>query len=199
MSATLRHLESLARERASDKRRALLHAISDCLFGSGEHTSTEVAAAGGGPDASTSNGVAEESRAVLADRLRAASKMARPLGVLVEQVERGLMKLDEAVTELADADATPEVAKLIADRVALRPDTVTRALCALADEPVVVLCRAAGLKMNGYSAIVRMRRRRRPGSDCSPAQVLEKYRQIPLETAQRVLHFLKIRETAEAS
>jgi len=44
-----------------------------------------------------------------------------------------------------------------------------------------------------------MRRRRRPGSDCSPAQVLEKYRQIPLETAQRVLHFLKIRETAEAS
>jgi len=194
MSVTLQHLESLARERASDKRRALLHAISDCLFGSGEHTSTEVEAAGGSPDASTSNGLAEESRAV-----PAANKLARPLDVLVEQVERGLMKLDEAVTELADVDAAPEVAKLIADRVALRPDTVTRALRALADDPVVVLCRAAGLKMDGYSAIVRMRRRRRRDSDCSPAQMLEKYQQIPLETAQRVLRFLKIRETAEAS
>ena len=43
MPATLQHLESLAREKSSDKRRALLSAISDCFFASAEHTSTELA------------------------------------------------------------------------------------------------------------------------------------------------------------
>ncbi len=135
---------------------------------------------------------------VLADRLRAASKMARSLAVLVDHLDRGLISLDEAIIELSDVDATPDVAKLIADRVELRPDTVMRALCAPSDEPVTLLCRAAGVKVNGYSAVVRMRRRRRRGTDGSPAQLLEQYQQIPLDMAQRILRFLKVRETAEA-
>src|SRR5262245_24210358 len=43
MASTLRDLESLARERSSEKRRELLHAISECFFGSSERTSAEVA------------------------------------------------------------------------------------------------------------------------------------------------------------
>ena len=54
------------------------------------------------------------------------------------------------------------------------------------------------MKVNGYSAVVRMRRRRRRGTDGSPAQLLEQYQQIPLDMAQRILRFLKVRETAEA-
>ena len=150
-------------------------------------------------DLSMLNGLAEESREVLADRLRAATKMARSLGVLMNQLDGGLIKLDEAVIELADVDATPDVAKLLAGQVDLRFETVMRAVCAPADDPVALLCRAAGLKMNGYSAIVRMRRRRRRGPDASPAKVLDQYQHIPLETAQRVLRFLKVRETAEAA
>jgi uncharacterized protein (DUF2336 family) len=145
------------------------------------------------------NGLAEESREVLADRLRAATRLARPLDVLMDLMDRRLIKLDEAVTELADVDATPDVAKMLAGQVDLRSDTVMRALCAPADDAVALLCRAAGLKMNGYSAIVRMRRRRRRGADGSPAQVLDQYLHIPLETAQRVLRFLKVRETADAA
>ena len=156
-------------------------------------------AAGAKPDVLTVHGLAEQSRAVLADRLRAATKLARPLEVIIDFVEREVMTLDEAVIELADVDATPDVAKLIADRVDLRADTVTRALCAPADEPVALLCRAAGLRTNGYSAIVRLRRRRRRGCDGSPVKVLEQYQNISLDTAQRVLRFLKVRETAEAS
>src|SRR5438105_7002207 len=41
--ATLQDLESLARERSSEKRRALLHAISDCFFGSAARSTTETA------------------------------------------------------------------------------------------------------------------------------------------------------------
>lgn len=155
--------------------------------------------AGEDVDLSVLNGLAEESREVLADRLRAATKIARPLDVLMDLMDRRVLKLDEAVIELADVDATPDVAKLIADQVELRSDTVMRALCAPADEAVALLCRAASLKMNGYSAIVRMRRRRRRGPDGPPAQVLDQYQHIPLETAQRVLRFLKVRETAEAA
>jgi uncharacterized protein (DUF2336 family) len=159
---------------------------------------TRLQAAGQSPDGETLDDLAEESREVLADRLRAATKLARSLDVVLECVMRGRMTLDEAVIELADVDAAPDVAKLLADRVALRADTVTRALCAPADEPVALLCRAAGLKMNGYSAIVRMRRRRRRGSEGSPAEILERYQQTPIETAQRVIRFLKVREGTEA-
>jgi uncharacterized protein (DUF2336 family) len=163
-------------------------AIGDKLKDAGESVDTAVL-----------NGLANESREVLADRLRAATKMARSLDVLVDLLERRLIKLDEAVIELADVDATPDVAKLLADHVELRFDTVMRALCAPADDPVALLCRAAALKMNGYSAIVRMRRRRRRGPEASPSQVLEQYQHIPLDTAQRVMRFLKVRETAEAA
>jgi uncharacterized protein (DUF2336 family) len=155
--------------------------------------------AGEDVDVARLNGLAEESRVVLADRLRAATKMARSLDVLMDLMERRLIKLDEAVIELADVDATPDVAKLLAGQVELRSDTVMRALCAPADDAVALLCRATGLKMNGYSAIVRMRRRRRRGADGHPAQVLDQYQHIPLETAQRVLRFLKVRETAEVA
>jgi uncharacterized protein (DUF2336 family) len=151
-----------------------------------------------GADGSALVGLAAESRAVLADRLRAASKMARPLEILLDHLDRGLVNLDEAIIELADVDATPDVARLIADRIELRSDTVTRALCGPTDEAITLLCRAAGLKVNGYSAIVRMRRRRRRGTESSPAQLLDQYQQIPLEMAQRVLRFLKVRETADA-
>jgi hypothetical protein len=125
--------------------------------------------------------------------------MARSLAVLVDLLDGRVIKLDEAVIELADVDATPDVAKLLADQVDLRFDTVMRALCAPADDPVALLCRAAALKTNGYSAVVRMRRRRRRGPDASPEKVLEQYQHIPLETAQRVVRFLKVRETAEAA
>ena len=100
--------------------------------------------------------------------------------------------------ELADVDATPDVAKLLADRVGLRSDTVTRALCAPADErgraPVprrrVEDERLLGDRADAPPPPPRRGRLARRGAGA--------YQQIPLETAQRVIRFLKVRETAEA-
>ena len=156
-------------------------------------------AAGVDPDEPTLEGLTEDSRVVLADRLRAASKTARPLELIVDHMQRGLTTLDEAVIELADVDASPDVAKLIADRIELRFDTVMRALSAPADDPVALLCRGAGLRGTSYASIVRMRRRRRRAPDGAPADMLDPYQRIHLETAQRVLRFLKLRETKAAS
>jgi len=121
----------------------------------------------------------------------------RTLEAIMDEVERGVLKLDDAVVELAELDATPSIAKLISRRVELRADTVTRALLESADEPVALLCRGAGLALGGYTAVVRMRRRRRRGSDSAANKLMAQYREIPLPTAQRVLGFLKSRETAE--
>jgi uncharacterized protein (DUF2336 family) len=164
-----------------------------------EALAAKLKAVGASPDVATVEELAEQSQSVLAERLRAATKLARPLEMLVDHLRRGLIKLDEAVIELAEVDATPDVAKLIADRVELRSDTVLRAMCVPPEEPIALLCRGAGLRINGYAAIVLMRRRRRRGSDSPVEQVLERYQRIPLETAQRVLRFLKLRESAEAS
>jgi len=153
-------------------------------------------AAGAVPAMSTLKGLAEQSQAVLTSRLRSARVVGRSLDIILDEVERGVLKIDAAVAELADIDATPDVAKLMAGRVDLRADTVTRALCAPADQPVALLCRGAGLTIDGYGAIVKMRRRRRRGSDGPAAKLIEQYREIPLPTAQRVLRFLKVRETA---
>ena len=159
----------------------------------------KLAAAGASADGARLQELAEESQFVLADRLRAATKMARPLEIIIDHLARGLTKLDDAVIELADVDATPDVAKLVADQVQLRADTVLRAMCAVADEPVALLCRGAGLKLNGYAAVVHMRRRRRRGSGAAVEQALEEYQKIQLETAQRVLRFLKVRESVDGA
>jgi len=162
-----------------------------------EALGSKLKAAGANPELSELSGLAEESRAVLADRLRAASNVARPLEVLMEQVHRRLMLLDEAVIELADVDVTPDVAKLLADRAELRMDTVMRTLCAPSDEALALLSRACGLEATGYAALLRMRRRRRRGGGLAIDDMVKQYQEMPQEMAGRVLRFLKVREMAE--
>ncbi len=77
---------------------------------------------------------------------------------------QGLLALDEALAELADANCVVTIAAVIAERVRLQPDVVARALDAESDEPISVMCRAAGFSLNGFSALLRMRRRRNHGS-----------------------------------
>ncbi len=122
------------------------------------------------------------------------SGAARALGELLDLVARGLLSLDEAAAELADSDGAPFVAELLARRTGLLPASVLRGLFASSDEPVTVLCRAAGLNLDGYSAVLRMRRRRRRRTGSNPAQALTAFLQMPPETAQRVVRFLKVRE-----
>jgi len=76
----------------------------------------------------------------------------------------GLIAQDDALGELADADCAQAIAELIAERARLRADMVLRALEADSDEVITVMCRAAGFKLNSYSAVLRMRRRRNHGT-----------------------------------
>jgi hypothetical protein len=118
----------------------------------------------------------------------------RALDELLDLVARGLISLDEAATELADADAAAAVAQLVSRRTGLAADATLRALFAPTEELVTVLCRAASLHLDGFSAVLRMRRRRRRGAGAQPAEALAAFLRLPVETAQRVVRFLKDRE-----
>ena len=85
------------------------------------------------------------------------------------------MLLDDAVTELADRARRAEIAELLAVRLGFENARVVAALAAPQEEPLALLCRAAGLSLNGYSAVLRMRWRKRRDRAASPAALLEAY------------------------
>jgi len=105
---------------------------------------------------------------------------------ILERRAKGLLALDEVLTELADANCVVTIAALIAERVRVTPETVARSLDAESDEPISVMCRAAGFSLNGFSAVLRMRRRSNHGSR-SAAEALAFFSDLNRASADRIL------------
>jgi Uncharacterised protein conserved in bacteria (DUF2336) len=114
--------------------------------------------------------------------------------VVLDQVTHGFVRLDDAVIVLADAGRMASLAVLVARRIDLSADTVERALEASSPEPATLLCRAAGLGANGFSAVLRLRRRRLRDAGPSPAQALSGFVQTPVALAQQVVRMMKANE-----
>jgi hypothetical protein len=74
----------------------------------------------------------------------------------------------------------------VAERIRTQPDVVARALGAESDEPISVICRAAGFSLNGFSAVLRMRRRRNHGSR-SATEALAYFSSLNRASAERIL------------
>ena len=86
--------------------------------------------------------------------------------------------------------------ELLSRRIDLPPDRVVRAVEAPSEAALTVICRAAGLNVNSFSAILRMRRRHLP-SDVSPAEVLGAFIETSLGTARQVVSMLKLHDVVE--
>jgi hypothetical protein len=99
----------------------------------------------------------------------------------------GLLALDDALTELADADCVEAIATLIAARIDLRPEMVSQALDAPTDETISAMCRAGGFRINSYSALLRMRRRQNRGTASAPAYALTLFSDLSPASAERLL------------
>ena len=99
----------------------------------------------------------------------------------------GVLAHDEALAELADADCASAIAVAIAERVRLRADMVMLALEADSDEVISVMCRAAGFKMNSYSALLRMRRRRNRKHESAPVHSLTFFSALSRSSAEKLL------------
>lgn len=106
----------------------------------------------------------------------------------------GLLTFDEALAELADANCSVAIAAIIAERTRLQPDIVAHALQAESDEPISAMCRAAGFSLNGFSALLRMRRRSNHGTR-SGADALAFFSGLPRASADRILQQMVPRKT----
>lgn len=101
----------------------------------------------------------------------------RPFAILNDDLKRGLIGIDEAMIELADQNRERDIATLLAARSLLDTGAVIAALGAGVDAPTVLVCRSAGVRLNGYSAILRMRHRHGRGEGQSPSTLLRAYQQ----------------------
>ena len=110
----------------------------------------------------------------------------RAAAILGRRAE-GLLALDEALAELADSDCVVTLAKLIAERGGIALDFVSRALDAPSDETISVICRAAGFKVNAYSALLRMRRRHNHGTGGAPTDALMLFAELTPAAAKQML------------
>jgi len=122
---------------------------------------------------------------------RNAAPDARAAAILARR-ESGLIAHDEVLAELADADCTAAIAALVAERVRLDAALVLRALDAGDDQAISVMCRAAGFKINGYSAVLRMRRRHGHGAGSAPADALTFFSSLSRASAERIVEQLQV-------
>jgi hypothetical protein len=114
---------------------------------------------------------------------------------ILDRKARGMLALDEAVVELADANCIVTIAIVIAERLRVQPDMVANSLAADSDESISVLCRAGGFSLNGFSAILRMRRRRNHGS-ASAAEALAHFSGLNRAEAEGILQEIAPRPRA---
>ena len=120
----------------------------------------------------------------------------RAAAILSRRAE-GLLALDEALVELADANCVATIAAVIGQRLKLQPEMIVRALDADSDETISVMCRAAGFSLNGFSALLRMRRRRHHHHGSSSARdALAFFSALNRSTADRMLQQMAPRPRA---
>jgi uncharacterized protein (DUF2336 family) len=121
----------------------------------------------------------QEMRDTLAARLHAAAVRAPPLDQLADQIAAGILRFGDAVIELADADRVPDLAALIGDRAGVASHVFVRNLFAPDETLLMQTCRAAWLELESFSAILRMRRRRRPFGAADIGRLLRAYQAMP--------------------
>ena len=100
-----------------------------------------------------------------------------------------LAELSEApqrtLVQLADADELVDLAAFVALRLGVHSDTVVRNLFLGGEQTLMLICRAAALDVDAFSAILRMRNRRRRGSAVEPERLTKDYLRIPRPIAER--------------
>jgi uncharacterized protein (DUF2336 family) len=133
---------------------------------------------------------------LLSERLRTSPRESRPLAVLREMVDRGQSTFAEAIIELADGDQLVELAAYIGLKLDLKSHTVVRSLFAANEEPTMLMCRAARLDINAFSAMLRMRARRKRGIPAQPVELLKEYLALSREVAENVVSAVRAREGA---
>jgi hypothetical protein len=124
-----------------------------------------------------------ELRHLIVTRLHAAMAPGRPLDELSDLIAAGRLQLCEAVAEIADADRVADLAVLISDRRDFASHDFVRDLFAPDALPLMRRCRAAALGVEGFSAVLRLRRRRLLFEAVEIGPLLRTYRALAGQTS----------------
>lgn len=98
----------------------------------------------------------------------------------------GADERDERVIHLADADLAEDLAAMAGQTVGLTDREALALLLARAELPAALLCRALGMTADGYSAVLRMRHRRRRDGRTLPSALLSAYGGIVRPTTEEL-------------
>ncbi len=112
------------------------------------------------------------------------------VAAILDRRASGLIAADEMLAELADSDCGPAIAAIVADRLRLAAAIVLRALDAGDDQAISVMCRAAGFSINGFSAVLRLRRRHGHGLGSAPHDALMFFSGLSRASAERIMQQL---------
>jgi Uncharacterised protein conserved in bacteria (DUF2336) len=153
-----------------------------------------IAAAKAVIDGAAERQMVDAARAALAERLRGPADPPRPLAVLMSLVARGELPFGEAATELADADRLVDLTALLGLRLDLRSETILRNLLGVGKARMMLICRAAGLDANAFSAVLRLTSRRKPTARGEPARLLREYLDITRDGAASIVRAVRERE-----
>jgi len=108
----------------------------------------------------------------------AAARLSSDCGEAAGLIATSRPQLWEMVVELADADREKELAQLVCGRAGAASERFLHDLVAPGETPLMMLCRAAGLDLECFSAILRMRRRRWPFGMGEAGRLLRAYQAL---------------------
>ena len=125
--------------------------------------------------------VSAELRDLIAMRLRATAAPGRTLDELADLITSGRLQLCDAVTEIADADRVADLGVMISGRRDVASHDFVRELFAPDVVALMRRCCAAGLGLEGFSAVLRLRRRRLLFAVDEVGPLLRRYRALTSE------------------
>lgn len=107
-----------------------------------------------------------------------ADGQARSFDALAELVAQGHLRFGEAVIELADADRVADLGVLVSGRLAVDFHVFAHDLFAPNEMPLMRRCCEAGLDLEFFSAVLRLRRRRHRFSAGAISEILRTYQAL---------------------
>jgi uncharacterized protein (DUF2336 family) len=107
-----------------------------------------------------------------------ADVQARSLDELTELIVQGSLRFGEVVIELADAGRVTDLGMLVSGRLGVDFLAFARDLFAQNEMPLMRRCAQAGLDLESFSAVLRLRRRRHRFSASAISEMLRSYQAL---------------------
>lgn len=110
---------------------------------------------------------------------------------LIREVQDGKTSIDDAVKMFARADRTAELGMLLAKVSDLPPAAVSQLLFSNSDKPLIILCKANGVRAEAYKDILTMRARRLRLGGTELNDAIQRYSALSEAGAQRSMDILR--------